>query len=96
MLKACGNLAQKLNPEQISGWIKKKNNICISYETIYQHIRSDAHNGGHLFQHLRRKGKPYQSRNKDKQAGRGFIKKSVSIDERPSIVDTRSRVGDWK
>ena len=45
---------------------------------------------------MRRKGKPYQSRNKDKQAGRGFIKNRVSIDERPSIVDTRSRVGDWE
>ena len=89
-------IKEKWSPEQISGWIKKKYGTCISYETIYQHIRSDTHNGGDLFQHLRRKGKPYQSRNKDKQAGRGFIKNRVSIDERPSIVDTRSRVGDWE
>jgi hypothetical protein len=38
----------------------------------------------------------YSVQSKDKQAGQGFIKSRVSIDERPSIVDTRSRVGDWE
>jgi IS30 family transposase len=49
-----------------------------------------------LFKSLRRKGKKYQSRSKDKQAGRGFIKNRVSIDERPQVVDDKSRVGDWE
>ena len=89
-------LDEKWSPDQISGWLKKERGISISHETIYQHIWSDKRNGGQLFQHLRRKGKAYQTRNKDKQAGRGFIKNRVSIDERPSIVDTRSRVGDWE
>jgi IS30 family transposase len=89
-------LGEKWSPEQISGWLKKERDISISYETIYQHIWSDKRSGGQLFQHLRRKGKAYQARNKDKQAGRGFIKNRVSIDERPNIVDTRSRVGDWE
>ncbi|MEL0660631.1 IS30 family transposase [Psychromonas arctica] len=39
---------------------------------------------------MRRKGKAYQSRSKDKQAGRGFIRNRVSIDERLSIVERKT------
>ena len=45
---------------------------------------------------MSRKGKAYQVRSKDKQAGRGFIKNRMSIDERPKIVDHKSRIGDWE
>jgi IS30 family transposase len=86
----------KWSPEQVSGWLREDQGIDISYETIYQHIWSDKQLGGHLFQHLRRRGKAYQSRSKDKQAGRGFIKNRISIDERPHVVDDKSRVGDWE
>lgn len=84
------------SPEQISGWLELNKAINISYETIYQHIWRDKQRGGMLFKALRRKGKKYQSRSKDKQAGRGFIKNRVSIDERPQVVDDKSRVGDWE
>jgi IS30 family transposase len=70
----------------------EEKNIVISYETIYQQIWVDNISGGHLFEHLRRKGNVYQSRSKDKQAGRGFIKYRISIDERPQVVDDKSRV----
>ena len=86
----------KWSPEQVSGWLREELSIDISYETIYQHIWSDKKSGGYLFQHLRRKGKAYQSRSKDKQAGRGFIKSRISIDERPHVVDDKSRMGDWE
>jgi IS30 family transposase len=86
----------KWSPEQVSGWLREDQSIDISYETIYQHIWSDKKSGGHLFQHLRRKGKAYQSRSKEKQAGRGFIKNRISIDERPHVVDDKSRMGDWE
>lgn len=89
-------IKEKWSPEQISGWLKEEQNTLISHETIYQHIWSDKRTGGQLFQYLRRKGKAYQSRSKDKQAGRGFIKNRVSIDERPSVVEDKSRVGDWE
>jgi len=84
------------SPEQISGWLREEQNTLISHETIYQHIWSDKRSGGQLFQHLRRQGKAYQPRNKGKQAGRGFIKNRVSIDERPSVVEDKSRIGDWE
>jgi IS30 family transposase len=50
--------------------------------------------GIHLFKNLLRKGKEHQSRSKDKQSCRGFIKKRISIDERLHVVDDKSRVGD--
>jgi len=89
-------LEEKWSPEQISGWLLKEKNFSISHETIYLYIWADKRRGGQLFQNLRRRGKAYQSRSKDKQAGRGFIKNRVSIDERPQVVEDRSRVGDWE
>lgn len=88
-------LCIKWSPEQISGWLLEERDEKISHETIYQHVWEDKASGGDLYRHLRRKGKAYQSRSK-KQAGRGYIKNRVSIDERPAIVDERGRVGDWE
>ena len=89
-------IEEKWSPEQISGWLKTEKKRPISYQTIYQYIWLNKQNGGHLYQHLRRKGKAYLSRSKNKQAGRGFIKNRVSINERPKIVDDKERVGDWE
>jgi IS30 family transposase len=67
-------LDDKWSPEQISGWLELNKASNISYETTYQHIWRDKQLGGLLFKSLRRKGKKYQSRSKDKQAGREFIR----------------------
>jgi IS30 family transposase len=40
------------------------------------------------------KDKIYQLCSRDKQASRGFIKNRISIDERPQIVDDKTRIGD--
>lgn len=88
-------LHKKWSPEQISGWLREEQNRLISHETIYLYIWSDKKQGGSLFRNLRRHGRVYQSRSKA-QAGRGFIKNRVSIDERPKVVDDRSRIGDWE
>lgn len=88
-------LREDWSPEQISGWLLEEHAELISHETIYQHVWNDKRSGGDLYTHLRRQGKKYQSRAK-KQAGRGCIKNRVSIDERPVIVDDKSRIGDWE
>jgi IS30 family transposase len=75
---------------------RKEHSILISHETIYLYIWADKKPGCQLFQHLCRKGKAYQSRSKDKQAGRGFIKNRVIIDERPTVVEDKNRIGDWE
>lgn len=88
-------LSLKWSPEQISGWLKTERGERLSTETIYQHIWADKAAGGSLYCDLRRQGKAYQSRGKT-TAGRGHIKNRVSIDERPSIVDDKGRLGDWE
>jgi IS30 family transposase len=88
-------LGEKWSPEQISGWLLEEHSPLISHETIYRHVWDDKRSGGVLYTNLRRKGKKYQSRGKQ-QAGRGCIKNRVSIDERPAIVDDKSRIGDWE
>ena len=88
-------LREKLSPEQISGWLLDEHEELLSHETIYRHIWADKMAGGDLYTELRRRGKAYQSRSKS-QAGRGHIKNRVSIDERPEIVEAKTRVGDWE
>jgi IS30 family transposase len=78
----------------MSGWLSEDQSVAINYEIIYYHIMSDMQCGGHLFKHLLRKGKDHQSRSNDMQSCRGLIKKRISIDERPHVVDDKSRVGD--
>ncbi|UFS68870.1 IS30 family transposase [Geomonas sp. RF6] len=67
----------------------------ISHETIYRWIYLDAREGGELHKHLRRR-----RRNRRRQtrycAGRRFIPGRVSIKERPAVVGTRERFGDWE
>ena len=46
-------LKQEWSPEQISGRLKKEQDIRISHEWIYQHILVDKQAGGKLYKHLR-------------------------------------------
>ena len=82
------------SPEQIYGYCKKHNIDMVCHETIYQYIRDNKSNGGTLCKHLRhakKKRKKYGVEEK-----RGQIKNKRSIDERPCIVDEKSRFGDWE
>lgn len=87
-------IRQDWSPEQISGWLKLRRGLCISHEWIYQHILADKRQGGRLYRHLRcrkQRRKRYGSYTR-----RGHILGAVSIEQRPAIVDRRSRVGDWE
>ena len=82
------------SPEQVSGWLKQEQGITISHERIYQHIWTDKLAGGSLYKHLRHSGKKrkqYGSKDKREQ-----IRNRVSIDDRPVIVDEKTRLGDWE
>lgn len=83
------------SPEQISGWLEKDQELSISHESIYLHVWRDKKSGGELYRHLRQQGKKYDKRRNGKST-RGQIINRVSIDERPGIVDKKSRVGDWE
>lgn len=92
-------IAQKIredwSPEQVSGYFKLHNIADISTQTIYAFIEKDRRNGGKLCKHLRRamrkRKKHYGSSN-----SRGQIRNRKMIDERPKIVDEKSRIGDWE
>lgn len=83
------------SPEQVSGYLKHALRLYISHETIYQHILSDKASGGDLYTRLRCSSKKKRKRygSKDK---RGQIPDRVSIDQRPEIVDSKERIGDWE
>lgn len=82
------------SPEQISLWLGTNNILSISHETIYQYIYRDKARGGDLYTHLRCKKK------RRKRYGhydrRGTLVNQRSINERPVIVEKRTRMGDWE
>jgi len=87
-------LREKWSPEQISGWLAAEKQIKISHEWIYQAVIDDKNQKGDLHLHLRcqkQRKKRYGTYSR-----RGQIKDRVSIELRPSIVDERSRIGDWE
>lgn len=86
---------EQWSPDQISGWLAKEGNGDISAECIYQHIWNDKKQGGTLHKQLRHGGKKYNKR-KGKNTWRGIIHGRVDIDQRPPIVDEKSRIGDWE
>jgi transposase, IS30 family len=88
-------LQHQWSPEQISGWLKKEGKPSVSPTRIYQHIWADKQAGGELYKSLRHSGKKYCQR-KGKTAGRGLIPGRVDIDQRPAIVEEKSRIGDWE
>ncbi|MDE2117793.1 MAG: IS30 family transposase [Betaproteobacteria bacterium] len=85
---AQARLREDWSPEQIS------NHAAISIETVYQRVYADKRAGGSLWQHLRcqkRRRKRYGQHDR-----RGIIPNRQSIEERPVIVEERSRIGDWE
>ncbi len=67
-------------------------NISISTESIYRLILKDKVAGGSLYRYLRHQGKKYRKRYGQNDY-RGRIPNRVDIADRPSIVDSRSRIG---
>jgi IS30 family transposase len=82
------------SPEQISGRLKREG-FYISHETIYKYVWKDKRQGGSLYKELRHQGKKYNKRSKG-TAGRGCIPGRVDIDKRPSVVEEKTRLGDWE
>lgn len=85
-------LGHQWSPEQISH-VGKKIGLALSHEWIYQYVARDKANGGELYKQLRQGRKRYR---RGKQKVRSPILNAVSIDERPSIVAMRERLGDWE
>jgi len=83
------------SPQQIAGRLELEDKESISPETIYQRILADKNEGGTLYTHLRCK-KKRKKRYGSARSRRGAIPNRVDIDQRPAIVDSRKRIGDWE
>ena len=92
-------LQHSWSPDAIAGRLKidypDDPSMRVSHECIYQWIYKDYQAGGDLYKHL---AKTHRRRRKQHRYGslRGLIKDRVSIQERPEIVDSRDRIGDWE
>ena len=88
-------LALGWSPIQISGrlWLDYKKKISAS--GIYIYIAKNKKLGGKLYLNLRHKGRKKRDYNR-KKAGKSLIPSRVDIAERPSIVESKLRIGDWE
>lgn len=86
---------EDLSPEQISGRLKLEGKRTVSHETIYKWIWRDKRRGGTLYKHLRHHGMKYARRGNINNS-RSLIPNRIEINERPRIVDRRTRFGDFE
>lgn len=86
-------IREQWSPEQIQGRMIHEGYDTVCPTTIYAFIQQDKLAGGDLHQHLRHKKYKRKSASPD---NRGKIKNSISIDERPKVVDEKTRLGDWE
>ena len=89
-------LEQDWSPEQISATMKPMIGVRISPERMYQHIWNDKKQGGKLYTHLRIGGTKQRRKKRGGKDWRGKIPNRVDIEQRPTVVDQKSRTGDWE
>lgn len=92
------------SPEQIAGRLSHDHpEHMISHEAIYQFIYAQYHRSGYghchgldLRKYLKRRHKQRRLKHAPYPKETGKLQDTTSILERPSIVDTRIRLGDWE
>jgi len=89
-------LCEEYSPEQISCTMEESVGVRVSPERIYQHIWRDKEHGGDLFKKLRIAGVKKRRKRYGKKDWRGKIPNRVDIDQRPAIVEEKTRIGDWE
>lgn len=87
-------LNMQWSPEQISARMKIEEQFSISHEWIYQWIFKDKQAGGLLYKNLRRSHRKNKKRYGSSRKSKYPMEKS--IENRPEIVETRGRLGDWE
>ena len=93
-IEVVDRLKRKHSPEQISGGLRRAGLVAPSRTCIYNFIQADRRDGGNLYLNLRINGKRrYRHRNK---ASRHKLPARVGIEERPAVVASRKRYGDWE
>jgi len=88
-------LKEDWSPEQISGWLNLNKDVRISHESIYQYLLANKKSGGNLYKYLRCQKKRKKRYGKYDRRSNHLIDRKI-IDDRPSIVDSKERLGDWE
>ena len=89
-------LYEEYSPEQISYTMREYAGVRVSHERIYQHIWQDKKHGGDLYRKLRIAGVKKRRKRYGTKDWRGKIPNRVDIDQRPKIVEKKTRIGDWE
>lgn len=84
-----------LSPEQVSARLHLEGRPSPSKESLYLRVYADKAAGGSLAQHLRCQ-KVRRKRYGSGRERRGVLRNCVRIDQRPKVVDKRSRIADWE
>jgi len=83
------------SPEQIKGRCDLDRLPMVSIERIYQYIYQDQSKGGNLYLDLRT-ARRWRKRRLNRKHQRGQIPNRVMINQRPEVVDAKTRFGDWE
>jgi len=89
-------LRAEYSPEQISCTMLSSVGVRVSHERIYQHVWQDKKQNGDLYRNLRIAGGKKRRKRYGKKDWRGKIPNRVDIDQRPTIVEEKTRIGDWE
>ena len=98
------HLKRRWSPEQIAARIHTDLGESISHEAVYQYVYAQIHRDGwgylkpgheDLRPCLRRRRKRRMKKG-SRRCQRIFKLKGASIDQRPSVVQERGRIGDWE
>lgn len=87
-------LRRQWSPQQINGRLKLERQRAVSHERIYRYIYADKRRGGSLHLHLRSQKK--QRKRYGGYVRRGQIPNRIGIEQRPAIVASKRRFGDWE
>lgn len=87
-------LQQQWSPEQIAGRLKLERKPTVSHQGIYLYLYADKQRGGILYRHLRSQKK--QRKRYGGPVRRAQIPNRISIEQRPAIVSSKGRLGDWE
>ncbi len=90
-----GQLRLQWSPQQIAGRLRLQGGRPVGKTWIYHQVWKDRSKGGTLYRNLRRRGKKANRRGRC-GAGRGVIPGRVDIAQRPAVVESKRRVGDWE
>jgi IS30 family transposase len=88
-------IRKEFSPEQIVGRRKLEGQTVMSHETIYRWIWRDKRCEGTLWRHLRGARKRRRKRY-GRYDSRGRLAGKRPIGQRPAVVESRGRIGDWE